>query len=261
MRRAQCAYSRFFNRRRRRDGPLIRARFFSKLVDTESYRSAVVRYIDANPVRAGIVATSADYEFGSARSFLGGTRIPWLSSGWVVRRALEVSGAAEFGASAYLAAFGRRDGEDLESLAELIELRMASAGSLDPLDDLVGATPRQVRSWMSRKARLADGMEIGLPVCGPPAVRRAIERRLEERGEWLVDRESRTWRGSQLAWPGLLRDLCSLPFAQVARLCGISAWSATRRVELHRASVAEGQDYAATVAEIAHAALTATIPG
>ena len=260
MRRTQCAYSRYFNRRRRRDGPLIRARFFSKPVDTDAYRRTVVRYIDVNAVRAGIVTVSAEHEFGSARSYLVGPRPIWLSSDWVVQRALELSGAAEFNTSAYLGTFGPRDGEDLDSLCKLIELRMASTGELDPLDDLVGKTPLQVRRWMVRKARLADGMELGLPVCGPPAVSRALERHLDAQGEWLVDRDARTWRGSQLALSGLLKDLCCMPFAQIARMCRISVWKATRHVELHRSSIMEGGDYAATVSEIAHAALATTIP-
>jgi REP element-mobilizing transposase RayT len=260
MRRIQCAYSRYFNRRRRRDGPLIRARFFSKLVDTDSYRRAVVRYIDANAVRADIVTASAEHEFGSARSYVVGPHPRWLSSEWVVQRALELSGLAEFSTSAYLAAFGPRDGEDLDSLCKLIELRMASTGEVDPLDDLVGKTPLQVRRWMVRKASLADGMEIGLPVCGPPAVHRAIERQLAAQGEWLVDRDSRTWRGSQLALSGLLRDLCCMPYRQIARVCRISVWNATRYAELHRLSIVEGGYYAATVSEIAHRALAATVP-
>ncbi|MFT6363975.1 MAG: REP element-mobilizing transposase RayT [Planctomycetota bacterium] len=260
MRRIQCAYSRHFNRRRGRDGPLIRARFFSKLVDTDSYRRTVVRYIDANAVRAGIVGVSAEHEFGSARDYLKGPPPIWLSSDWVVQRALELSGSAEFNTSAYLATFGPRDGEDLDALCQLIELRMASNRKLDPLDDLVGKTPRQVRRWMVRKARLADGMRIGLPVCGPPALCRALKQHLDEKGEWLVEHDSRTWRGSQIAQSGLLRDLCSLPLAQVASMGQITAWRATRQVELHRVSVAEGGDYAATVSEIAHNALAKTIP-
>lgn len=261
MRRVQCAYSRHFNRRRRRDGPLIRARFFSKLVDTEPYRRSVVRYIDANAVRAGVVANSAEHEFGSARSFIVGPCPRWLSSEWVVRRALELSGSAEFNASIYLAIFGSRAGEDLESLCQLIELRMGSTCELDPFEDLVGATPLQVRLWMIRKARLADGVEIGLPVCGPPAVHRALKRYLDAHGEWLVDHDSRTWRGSLLARSGLLRDLCSLPFARIARICGISVWSTTRQVELHHVSIAGDRGYATAVSEIACEALAATIPG
>ena len=51
----QREYSRAFNRRHRRDGPLARGRFKSKRVNTLEYRRTLVRYIDANPVLAGIV--------------------------------------------------------------------------------------------------------------------------------------------------------------------------------------------------------------
>ena len=261
MRRVQLAYSRFFNRRRRRDGPLIRARFYSKRVDTESYRRAVVRYIDANAVTAKIAVHPVDHEFGSARAFLKGPCPPWLSSDWIESCALERSGAAAFDPSAYLFTFGPREGEDLESLRDLIELRMASSSEVDPLDDLVGKTPQQVRQWMVRKAQLADGEEIGLSVCGPPAVRRSIQCYLDGHGEWFVDHGTRTWRGSQLAWPGLLRDLCSIPFSKISVVCRMSVWSATRHVQVHHASLVEDEGHASVVARITHDALAATMDG
>lgn len=259
MRRAQCSYSRYFNRRRHRDGPLIRARYFSKRVDSDAYRRMVVRYIDANAVRARVVATAAEHEFGSARSYLVGPRPPWLTSSWVMQHALGRSGAADFEASAYRTTYGSRGGEALDSLCEVVEGRMASSGVLDPLEDLVGKTPQQVRRWMVRKARLADGMKVGLPVCGTSALHRAVRRHLEVNGEWLCDRETRTWRGSRLALPGLLSELCGMPFVQIARVCGITVWCATRQVELHRRLVGEGGEYATAVSAIAHDAFEATI--
>ena len=51
-----------------------------------------------------------------------------------------------------------------------------------------------------------------------------------------------------------------MPFVQIARMCRVSVWRATRQVELHRLSVAEGGDYTATVSAIALEALAATIP-
>lgn len=260
MRRIQSAYARYFNRRRGRDGPLIRARFFSKLVDTDSYRRTVVRYIDANATRAGVTLFPGEDEFGSARDYIKGPIPIWLSSDWVVPRAIELSGAAEFDTEAYLTAFGPRHGEDLESLSQLIELRMASSRKIDALDDLVGKTPIQVRRWMIRKARLADGMEIGLPVCGPSAVGRALKQHLSTQGDWLVGRDSGARRGSEVASSGLLRDLCCLPLTQVASMGQVTPWKATKQIELHRASVADGGEYAAMVSEIAHRALAETIP-
>jgi REP element-mobilizing transposase RayT len=59
MQRVQNQYVRRFNRRRRRDGPLVRGRYFSRRVRTDRYRRCVVGYIDRNPVTAKIV-TSPD---------------------------------------------------------------------------------------------------------------------------------------------------------------------------------------------------------
>jgi hypothetical protein len=86
-----------------------------------------------------------------------GPRPPWLSSDWIDRSTLEHSGAASFDAEAYLSTSGPREGEDPEVLRDLIEMRMSSACELDPLDDLIGRTPDQIRPWRVHKARLADG--------------------------------------------------------------------------------------------------------
>src|SRR5262245_45253642 len=59
--RAQNEYVRYFNRDRRRDGPLFRGRFTSKLVKTAAYRHTLVRYIDHNPVLAGLAAAPAEH--------------------------------------------------------------------------------------------------------------------------------------------------------------------------------------------------------
>lgn len=61
MQRVQNEYSRWFNRGRQRDGPLYRSRFLSKPVRSEHDRKLLVRYIDANPVTAGLVVRPEDY--------------------------------------------------------------------------------------------------------------------------------------------------------------------------------------------------------
>ena len=66
LRRSQNEYSRFFNRRHRRDGSLVRGRFLSKPVQSLAYRRALVRYIDANPVKARMVDRADGYPHGSA---------------------------------------------------------------------------------------------------------------------------------------------------------------------------------------------------
>jgi REP element-mobilizing transposase RayT len=260
MRRVQCAYSRYFNRRRRRDGPLIRARYFSKRIDTGLYWRAVVRYIDENAVRAGIVPSSCDYEFCSARAFLRGRCPPWLTRDAIEQRALGIAHSDQFSPSVYLAAYGPHRAEDLDSLCDVVESRMRSARELDPLEDLVGATPRQVREWMQRKAVLADGMEVGLPVCGVAGLRRVIDRELVQRGEWFLDRNGDTWRGSQLTWIGLCRGLCGLPVSRIAGLVGRSEWHVRHESALFRSFLAEDAEHAARAERVASAALSASLP-
>ncbi|MGV8942043.1 MAG: transposase [Lysobacter sp.] len=54
-----------FNARYRRTGTLWEGRFKSALVDSERYVLACYRYIELNPVRAGMAATASDYRWSS----------------------------------------------------------------------------------------------------------------------------------------------------------------------------------------------------
>lgn len=58
-------YSQHCNRTWRRSGPLWDGRFRSSIVDTDSYFLACQRYIERNPVRAGMVRCAADYRWSS----------------------------------------------------------------------------------------------------------------------------------------------------------------------------------------------------
>jgi putative transposase len=67
MRRVGCRYVNYFNRRYRRTGTLWEGRFRSSLVQSSTYFIACSRYIDLNPVRAGLVENAAEYEWSSYR--------------------------------------------------------------------------------------------------------------------------------------------------------------------------------------------------
>lgn len=58
-------FAQFANRSRARTGSLWEGRFRSSLVDTEGYLLRCHRYIETNPVRAGMVPTPADYPWSS----------------------------------------------------------------------------------------------------------------------------------------------------------------------------------------------------
>ena len=58
-------YVRRFNRRSQRTGTLWEGRFHSSVIDSARYFLACCRYIDQNPVRAGIAATPSAYRWSS----------------------------------------------------------------------------------------------------------------------------------------------------------------------------------------------------
>jgi putative transposase len=72
-------YVRYFNYRHARTGTLFQSRFKSCLVDSETYLMRVMRYIELNPVRAGLAETPQDYPWSSARGHLGLRRDRLLS--------------------------------------------------------------------------------------------------------------------------------------------------------------------------------------
>ena len=58
-------YVRYFNRRYERTGTLFEGRFRSSLVQASDYYLACPRYIELNPVRAGMVTDPASYSWSS----------------------------------------------------------------------------------------------------------------------------------------------------------------------------------------------------
>lgn len=61
-------YVRYFNDRYRRTGTLWEGRYRAALVDSQSYLLDCIRYVEENPVRAGLVATAGEYTWSSARA-------------------------------------------------------------------------------------------------------------------------------------------------------------------------------------------------
>lgn len=58
-------YVQYFNRRHQRSGGLFEGRYYSCLVGEEAYLFACYRYIELNPVRAGMVERPDDYAWSS----------------------------------------------------------------------------------------------------------------------------------------------------------------------------------------------------
>lgn len=61
-------YVRWFNTQYSRTGTLFEGRYKAAIVDHDNYLFACMRYIELNPVRAGIVARPVDYRWSSVRA-------------------------------------------------------------------------------------------------------------------------------------------------------------------------------------------------
>lgn len=73
MRHLEVRYVRYVNQRYRRSGTLWDGRYRARLVDSEDYFLICQRYIELNPVRAGMVSNPAGYRWSSyACNALGG---------------------------------------------------------------------------------------------------------------------------------------------------------------------------------------------
>ena len=85
-------YVRYFNFAYSRSGTLFEGRFRSSLVEQDAYFLACLRYIELNPVRAGMVVDPADYKWSSYTAHASGVR-PGLWSAHPTYLALGRTGA------------------------------------------------------------------------------------------------------------------------------------------------------------------------
>lgn len=252
MHRIQFTYSRRFNRLRRRDGPLVRRRFYSKPVDSLVYRVILVRYIDDNAVSAGLVASARDYPYGSARDYatLGGP--PWLSREWVEE---EVRGRAgvRYDPSDYELRFPSRLPPELREWVERqIVGRSAGDGHLDALVDM---PPARVMAWMRRKARMADGTEPWQAILPARLLLKECLLGREREPAWRMRRGNGDVNGWDYLIPGLLRTICGLSITESSMLLGIPHSTARDRVAGHLQLLAADAAYAARAGGLASRAL------
>lgn len=89
MRHINGVYSQAYNRRHGLVGHLFQGRFKAIHVDRDAYFMAVCRYVDLNPVRAGIVDDPSTWRWSSHRAHIGIEAGPdWLDSSVLHRRLL-----------------------------------------------------------------------------------------------------------------------------------------------------------------------------
>jgi hypothetical protein len=114
---------------------------------------------------------------------------------------------------------------------------------------------------MRRKAALADGTEIGLPVCDEDSVCAVVAEDETRSGSWVVRPGRRAIDAWAVARVGLLRDLCGSTLVGVGARTGRTASNVWVLEGRHRSWVEEDESYAMRVAELARQALGRCHPG
>jgi len=81
MRHINGVYTQRYNRRHGKTGHLFQGRFKAILVDRDAYLLEVCRYVELNPVRAGLVAAASEWQWSSYLPHVGNRpRLPWLNT-------------------------------------------------------------------------------------------------------------------------------------------------------------------------------------
>ena len=244
MRRVESVYARRFNRRYDRDGPLFRGRFLSKIVDDVDYRRDLVRYIDHNPVAAGIVDDPALYRYCSAHCWQSGRIPPWLAQDWVRREIDYRNARSDSLAVSYRQVFGQPPTQRIQ---------------LAPRNGPVGiyeTVLTKVREWMNQRAVLADGVvSWSLDVkCGDPD--ELLKLLPTEFLESLLGSGKKRTPASTVLQTMIYRDLFGKSFREIARSTGVSLSSAHRRHQLHLEAMQNVPEYAAAVRHLAHVTIS-----
>jgi putative transposase len=153
-------YVRVVNEAHSRTGTLWEGRFKSNLVDSERYLMICHRYIELNPVRAGIVVDLADYPWSSHHHYSRGKPSPLISEHEAY---LRLGTDANSRQQAFRALFEQALGE-----AELKKLRTAvnkgwALGSeqfVDRMEAIAGDGVRPARRGRPRNKKEVDGTEL-----------------------------------------------------------------------------------------------------
>src|SRR5664279_2476043 len=117
MRHINGEYTRAHNRRHGLTGHIFQGRFHAVLVDCDAYLIEVCRYVELNPVRAGLVDKPEDWRWSSFRAHVGlDAGQAWLATGYLhshlLGRKIATREDARHGAQEYAATVAAGVGAD-----------------------------------------------------------------------------------------------------------------------------------------------------
>lgn len=146
-------FVRYMNRRYRRTGSLWEGRFKASLVDSEAYLLTCMRYIEMNPVRAGMVSHPGEYRSSSYSANAMGQDRPILGYHPLY---LALGKTAVRRQQAYRELFrGQLANEELHAVREALNQELA-LGREDFKNTIEAAIKRQTRPGMPGRPRVGD---------------------------------------------------------------------------------------------------------
>ncbi len=242
MRRVQNGFSRWFNRRNRRDGPLVRARFRSRPIRSRGHLFAAIPYLDFNPVKAGLCGDPGEWEGGSARHYLADRYPAWLSVQRIRAIVAQHGRANEPFEKTYRRLFGSAP---TPRETELVEQGFRTGlPADDDLDYLLEAPNERALRWIEAKARNADGRKPACALLPPSALEAAVTGAIHDQGPLLIKRS----RKACDAWPlilfGLQNATAGMSCTALALRHVVSVSTASRYVCVHRGLLRANPDYA-----------------
>jgi REP element-mobilizing transposase RayT len=169
MRHVNGVYTQAFNRRHGKEGHLFQGRYKAVLVDREAYLLESCRYVELNPVRAGLVAQPQGWPWSSYRAHVGQAEVPaWLGSaelhGYLLGRDAQAAADRAKAARAYakwvaagrdvdLWAEGLRRqiylGDD-EFVQKMLDAATPTARRSTSVPKPQRSVPRTLKQWLAR---------------------------------------------------------------------------------------------------------------
>jgi len=245
-------YAAYFNRSRDRSGPVFDGRFGSQEVDDDAYLTTVIRYVEENPVRAGLVKHPWHYPYGSAFRIFRGSPPKWLDASLVEYLMSGREGDGGPSPEAY-ARFLSAGSPDWRAAFVENNLRHPSAAEL-PLRRILTAPTREVRDWFRSRAELADGRgaKFSVYLASPRTLREEIELQTGLRlgsnlGEAPMELRTLT--------AGLLTTGAGMTLGQVAATAGGSTSSVRNWAAQHQDRMKEDDAYALACTRVLQAAV------
>lgn len=158
MRQLNGVYTQAVNRRHGRSGHVFQGRYKGILVERDSYLLALSRYVVLNPVRAGMVKHTRQWNWSSYHAMIGAEPRPeWLQVEWL------------------LSQFGSQRARQIEKYIEFVQQGVRGAGVWGQLKGQVYLGSDLFIETM-RKRLETDGRHVNKEI--PRAQRRALAKSL-----------------------------------------------------------------------------------